>query len=407
MAYSTETNNAILDFFSRAQTRIADNASYDAIYIFEGDDDINKFTKNLQESQDLDDAIFAIDNQYNDWGEKMVVEALEYYDIKYKLQNIPYIARDEYNFNVIITTGSDGTGGAVPIEAIYDTTLSNSIAMQEEHGGLAAGTTVADLKNDTITSILDRILFEPVDPFINIPVSLQLVDDVPSSVEVGTLMEPQLTGLFISGIISNGDMTIAGPLLGPPSQYAFSGPGISGTAIVLSTIYSEHYTPTPSNAVLGTNVWSLTVTYDAGTGIYTDSHGNPSNVLDAARVSGTISINSGITNGRLAGFYGQGQTASNSAEARALTKVLLDGNNTFTMTIPPGETEATLAVPNGWDVTIIDLDALNANVTGDYDVTSFNVNDAAGTARPYEVYTLPSEFAGYGTSHRHQITVTN
>ena len=114
MSYSTETNTAILYALNRAQTRIANNATEDALYYYEGDDDEGKFLSNIEESQELSDFIFAVDNQYNDWTEAEMNTILEFYDVKYRLQDLAYITRDEYNFNITSTTIEDSiTGGSL------------------------------------------------------------------------------------------------------------------------------------------------------------------------------------------------------------------------------------------------------------------------------------------------------
>jgi hypothetical protein len=109
-------------------------------------------------------------------------------------------------------------------------------------------------------------------------------------------------------------------------------------------------------------------------------------------------------------FYGPSVTApTNSAGVRALgTRVLtssanpfdlLTGNTalTFTVALP-----ATLSVSN-----IIDVDALNADITANYVNNPFNVNDYHGTAVAYRIYTMTngSPYTDKGLiGHRHRIT---
>ena len=55
-------------------------------------------------------------------------------------------------------------------------------------------------------------------------------------------------------------------------------------------------------------------------------------------------------------------------------------------------------------VEVLDLDALNANITANYVMSTFNVNDGGGTPVPYKIYTL-SNAIPYSSDHRHQITI--
>lgn len=106
-------------------------------------------------------------------------------------------------------------------------------------------------------------------------------------------------------------------------------------------------------------------------------------------------------------FFGPVAAApTNSGEVRALgssafhtgvtTFILLTGSvqKKFVVALPPGVTIAS----------VIDLDALGANITSAYVlVGTVNVEDAGGTNRAYNIYEMNVAVA-YSTSHRHQIT---
>jgi hypothetical protein len=65
----------------------------------------------------------------------------------------------------------------------------------------------------------------------------------------------------------------------------------------------------------------------------------------------------------------------------------------------------TVAVPATMSLTqVLDLDALNANITANYVLSTFNVNDGGGTPVSYKIYTL-SNAIPYSSDHRHQITI--
>jgi hypothetical protein len=61
-------------------------------------------------------------------------------------------------------------------------------------------------------------------------------------------------------------------------------------------------------------------------------------------------------------------------------------------------------VPNSLTVSeVLDLDALNANITANYLQSSFSVADYTGNLSTYNVYTMTNAIP-YTSNHRHQIT---
>jgi hypothetical protein len=67
-------------------------------------------------------------------------------------------------------------------------------------------------------------------------------------------------------------------------------------------------------------------------------------------------------------------------------------NKTFQFWLPSGKNL----------VSVIDLDALNANITSSYLVTNLNVNDGNGNPVTGKLYTLTNA-AAYSANHRHQV----
>ena len=106
-------------------------------------------------------------------------------------------------------------------------------------------------------------------------------------------------------------------------------------------------------------------------------------------------------------FYGPSVVApSNSAGVRALSgKRFTDAGNTFTLNTGAAQTIFTVAIPATMSLTqVLDLDALNANITANYVLSTFNVNDGGGTPVAYKIYTLTNAIP-YSADHRHQITI--
>jgi hypothetical protein len=105
-------------------------------------------------------------------------------------------------------------------------------------------------------------------------------------------------------------------------------------------------------------------------------------------------------------FYGPSSSApTTSANARALpSRLFTTGNNVFTLNTGSTEVNFTVAIPSTESISeVIDLDALNANITSQYVNNAFNVDDAGGTAVSYNVYTM-TQATAYSSNHRHQVT---
>jgi hypothetical protein len=146
-----------------------------------------------------------------------------------------------------------------------------------------------------------------------------------------------------------------------------------------------------------TNFTDTSITSSATSAIYRDS------VTDSYTTA-TASYN--ITY-KYVVFYGPSASApANSAGVRALSgKRFTDAGNTFTLNTGAVQTIFTVAIPATMALTqVLDLDALNANITANYTLSTFNVNDGGGTPVAYKIYTLTNAIP-YSADHRHQITI--
>jgi hypothetical protein len=100
-----------------------------------------------------------------------------------------------------------------------------------------------------------------------------------------------------------------------------------------------------------------------------------------------------------------------STAVRSLpNRIFTDGSNPFNLETGTVERCFSVAMPATLSISnVTDLDALNANLTSNYILTVFNVQDAAGTNVSYNVYTMTNAtpYTEGGTpagNHRHQIT---
>jgi hypothetical protein len=105
-------------------------------------------------------------------------------------------------------------------------------------------------------------------------------------------------------------------------------------------------------------------------------------------------------------FYSSSSSVpSVSSDVRSLSnKIFADGTNPFTLNTGNIDRNFSVAVPSNLSITkIVDIDALNADITTNYVQSTFNVNDAGGSPVTYHVYTLTNAIP-YGSNHRHQVT---
>ena len=145
-------------------------------------------------------------------------------------------------------------------------------------------------------------------------------------------------------------------------------------------------------------VYSCLTSYNAGTGFKTDSLGNQyPNTIQA----GSVGSNTVVFIGYLPFFYGAvASKPSTSAEVTALDKILENDGNTFILNTGSTDKIFCLWLPDGKTIqSIIDLDALNADIVGSYVAEPFTTNGINGT-----LYTM-QQGVPYDVNHRHQINI--
>ena len=97
--YSTEVNTEIINFLSRAQTKIAEISAEIA-------DKVSKrrayesYREQLEMAWELECFIDALDNNYNSWTEAEIVRYVHYWDNRAKIRNYPYVFRERFNVRI-------------------------------------------------------------------------------------------------------------------------------------------------------------------------------------------------------------------------------------------------------------------------------------------------------------------
>jgi hypothetical protein len=105
-------------------------------------------------------------------------------------------------------------------------------------------------------------------------------------------------------------------------------------------------------------------------------------------------------------FYGPtSATPATSSNVRSLSnKVFTDSSNPFNLETGTSQRIFVVAMPSSLSVTeVLDLDALNANITNNYVLNTLDIEDAGGTTVSYHVYTMTNAIA-YTSNHRHRVT---
>lgn len=106
-------------------------------------------------------------------------------------------------------------------------------------------------------------------------------------------------------------------------------------------------------------------------------------------------------------FYGSSASKpTTSSDIRNLDNRVFADRTSNPLTLDTGTANKifTVAMPSSLSLTsVIDLTALNADITSNYILSTFNVNDAGNTSTSYHVYTLTNA-TPYGVTHQHRVT---
>jgi len=273
----------------------------------------------------------------------------------------------------------------VPFNVLYgkDLTVPVILSPDESLGKFKNGDTmeikkewdVADLAKYLGQKLIHAVFYLPT-------LSISGVPPVNSTTEVGTDISLTLTGNYTQN--DGGSVNTW--------RIIKNGSNVSATNSFSETI---ELSTTPI-------VYSASADYNAGTGSKPNSLGDlePNTIIAGTAVSSFIEYR-----GYRAVFYGDSSAKkTTSSEIRTLTKRLENSGNTFALNTGSTNTFYQVWLPTGKSiVSVIDLDALNANITTSYVSESLTVNDAGGNPITGTLYTYSADVP-YSTNHRHQIT---
>lgn len=158
----------------------------------------------------------------------------------------------QINVNVRDTSG----------DAVYSSSLAQSITMTQTVGGIASGTAVSSLSNGakTVSQVLDQLLFPTAHPTTSNP-SCSLGDNVANLHTVGSSIDITLSSSANRGTINTPwDPGSQGAFAGAVTGATIAGPGGPYTpGVSLSSVSVSGHVVT-----LGSNSWTLTVTFANG-----------------------------------------------------------------------------------------------------------------------------------------------
>jgi len=174
-----------------------------------------------------------------------------------------------------------------------------------------------------------------------------------------------------------------------------------------STTISNQPSATPfvdSNRIVQAGNVNYSCTYSYGQGdIKDDNFGNPD--PNGRIEAGNISSNRNVS-GSYYNWYGSSQSDPiDSSDIRSLGNSF---SNSFTLNTGDSDTKMIIAIPSTRNlVSVIDVDALNANITNNYILsnTLTQVEDGGGNLVNYKVYVL-SIAKPYSENHRHNVTLS-
>ncbi len=292
---------------------------------------------------------------------------------------------------------------AVNVQEALDILISslmyrNTNLMPNTVGGYAAGTSFPIAQ--TMQQMFDGLLYEYILPTYT-PNILTIDGITAQTLEVGTLFSDTLVTNYNQGIIESKDGSPNIPLTGIVTEQRFTGAGVGLASGIIST-----------RILFGSgNQWTLSVDYAAGAGNYYDSNGNIATNLDSLRVADTIMT----TSPRITGLYKywifKGAVTTSpitSAPIRALTEDGFAENKTFDVTIPTGDREVSIYLPQGmFLISVLYVESAMANVTGDFAATALTVNDAEGVSVNYTKHTQDIGGIGYLSDATYRITIAD
>lgn len=224
----------------------------------------------------------------------------------------------------------------------YNSDLDSTVATVEKLGGIAAGTTVAQLTGKTISEVLDTLIFPTIQPTVTSPsASISLKSGISNIKEVGSdgYVVDNFNTSFNRGTIK----------IGATTQNSRAGEKISDVVYAGSEANGI-----PEKVTLGTTNFYYKVSYAAGPSPL-DSKGNPATAYTALPAGNVVSTALAV--------YGAYPFYANTTNDEA-TKLPLTKDLTFVATLAAeGPNKHIFKLPH----TVTKIEMLNT-LSGNYEV---------------------------------------
>lgn len=251
----------------------------------------------------------------------------------------------------------------------YESSLDSTVATVEKLGGIAAGTTVAQLSGKSYDEIFDTLIFPTVNPTFVAPSATISLKSYSNTQEVGA--DAPTAANFNTGF-NQGQILVAGK-----EQAKRSGALDSANSHILYGSSQE----LPLKVVKGSMSYKYHAAYAQGPQPK-DSKGNNYGTPLAA---GSVDSSAVVVTGYVPAYSGLVSTASITEDViKGLTKTV-SAKKTIKVAGPISEQYICFAAPAGWSVSNI-KDSNNFDVTSSYTTSTVSVTGLDGQAVNYTVY---------------------
>jgi hypothetical protein len=241
--------------------------------------------------------------------------------------------------DVSVAGGGAFTGDVSTTHVFYETFLDPSLAMPSSVGGIPSGTRVYDLKGDTLTSILNDLLFPTQYPTLTGPSGSIAVAPTTLIYEVSANINLTFTSTLNRGSISPQYSADSPYRSGLPNNYNFTGIGLidisSSTTPYISAAFD-------ASIPLGSLAWNVAIGYDGGV----QPFNNKGIIYDSSLAPGTVNSNT-IT---IIGVYPlfASTVTIGVMTKQSLVAMTTAGPITLAMVAESGGNKQAFEVPNAW-----------------------------------------------------------
>ena len=253
----------------------------------------------------------------------------------------------------------------------YESSLDSTVATVEKLGGIAAGTTVAQLTGKSYDEIFDALIFPTVNPTFTAPTASISLKSYQNIQEIGANAptEANFNVSFNAGAIT---------LAGKKQNNRAGAQDMEASKILYSSSKVESL---PEKVVAGAMDYYYRAAYAEGPQPK-DSKGNNYQTPLAA---GSVDSSKATVTGYRAAYAGLVSTNTITEEViKGMTKTV-SAKKTIKVSGPISEQYICFAAPAGWTVSNI-KDSNNFDVTSSYTTSTVSVTGLDGQAVDYTVY---------------------